>query len=87
MLLTYLKSTGLFVSRLYVCRSMIMAVALREIKSRYGGTTFGLIWSVVQPLATMVIYWFVFSVGLKIQNFVARGLEPNVFSIVEKSVP
>ena len=68
MLLSYLKSTGIFVSRLYVYRSMIIAMALREIKSRYAGTTFGLVWSLAQPLAMMVIYWFVFSVGLKIQT-------------------
>jgi len=45
-----------------------MAMALREVKSRYAGTTFGLIWSVAQPLAMIVIYWLVFSVGLKIQT-------------------
>jgi ABC-type polysaccharide/polyol phosphate export permease len=46
---------------------MIKAMIIREIKTRYAGTFVGFFWSVIQPLAMMLIYWFVFSVGFKMQ--------------------
>jgi len=46
---------------------MIKAMALREIQSRYIGTLGGLVWSIIQPLMLILVYWFVFSVGFKVQ--------------------
>ncbi len=42
-------------------------MALRDIRTRYAGTLAGMVWSVVHPLAMILIYWFVFSKGLKVQ--------------------
>jgi lipopolysaccharide transport system permease protein/teichoic acid transport system permease protein len=36
-------------------------MALREIKLRYSGTLSGVMWSVVNPLCSVLIYWAIFS--------------------------
>jgi len=56
-----------FLKRIYQYRAIIKAMAVREIQSRYVGTLAGLSWSVMQPLAMILVYWFVFSVGFKVQ--------------------
>jgi len=56
-----------FLYRVYVNRSVIWAMAWREIRTRYAGTLAGMVWSVVHPLAIILIYWFIFSKGLKVQ--------------------
>jgi len=46
---------------------MIMVMARRETRYRYAGTMAGALWSVANPLAMICVYWFVFSVGLRVQ--------------------
>lgn len=47
---------------------MIWAMARRELAARYAGTVGGALWALFQPLTTVAVFWFVFSVGFK-----ARG--------------
>ena len=56
-----------FFKRLYLYRSLIVAMAYQEVKKRYAGTVAGFIWTIVNPLVTILVFWFVFSVGFKIQ--------------------
>src|SRR4030042_5562551 len=56
-----------FLKRIYLYRSMISAMVLREIQSRYIGTFGGLLWSIINPLMMILVYWFVFSVGFKVR--------------------
>jgi len=42
-------------------------MAVRDIQARYIGTVAGIFWSVINPLAFMLVYWIVFSVGLKVE--------------------
>ncbi|MBI4689578.1 MAG: ABC transporter permease [Nitrospirae bacterium] len=56
-----------FLKRLYKYRSVITAMALQEIKNRYIGTLGGIFWSLINPLLIILVYWFVFSLGLKVQ--------------------
>jgi len=44
---------------------LVVNLAKNDIKSRYAGSFFGIIWAFVQPLITMVVFWFVFQVGLR----------------------
>ena len=46
---------------------MIKAMAIRDIQSRYMGTLGGFVWFIIQPLSIALVYWFVFSVGFKVQ--------------------
>lgn len=39
-----------------------------DFKTRYAGSYFGIFWAFVNPIVTIVLYWFVFSVGLKAGN-------------------
>ncbi|MCD4830503.1 MAG: ABC transporter permease [Anaerohalosphaeraceae bacterium] len=56
-----------FLQRIYQYRSVIVAMAVREIRSRYIGTFAGLLWSIINPLMMVLVYWFVFSVGFKVR--------------------
>jgi lipopolysaccharide transport system permease protein/teichoic acid transport system permease protein len=60
-------SLGRFLKKLYVCRGMIKAMAMRDIQSRYMGTLGGFAWFIIQPLSIALVYWFVFSKGFKVQ--------------------
>lgn len=56
-----------FFKKLYTYRFSILAMTIRDIQSRYIGTVGGIFWSVISPLAFMLVYWFVFSVGLRVR--------------------
>lgn len=43
-------------------------MAKRELAVRYVGTMGGPLWVFLQPLATVLVFWFVFSVGFKAQG-------------------
>jgi ABC-type polysaccharide/polyol phosphate export permease len=48
-------------------RSLIWNFAQRDLKARYKGTLLGWVWSLLVPLATLLIYTFVFSVIFRAQ--------------------
>ena len=76
-----------FVSKLFRYKEVIWAMAVRDVAGRYAGTVGGIIWAIVHPLATVIIYWFVFSVGFKARGpagmpfvlYFVSGLVPWVF--------
>jgi len=37
----------------------------RDFKANYLGSYFGLLWAFIQPLVTILVFWFVFTVGFK----------------------
>jgi ABC-type polysaccharide/polyol phosphate export permease len=56
-----------FLRRIYIYRSIIITMAIREIQTRYVGTLAGFVWSIVNPLMMILVFWFVFSVGFKVR--------------------
>ncbi len=56
-----------FLKKVYSYRSMIWAMTIQEIQRRYAGTLVGFVWSVINPLMMILIYWFVFSVGFRVK--------------------
>ena len=46
-------------------RNIIWALAVRSFQNRFIGTGAGAAWSVISPLATVLVYWLVFSLGFK----------------------
>lgn len=50
---------------LYQNRLLIFSLAKNDFKTRYAGSYLGIIWAFVQPIVTVLIYWFVFQVGFK----------------------
>ncbi|WP_420267259.1 ABC transporter permease [Candidatus Magnetominusculus dajiuhuensis] len=57
----------LFLKMLYQYRAVIATMALQEIKNKYIGTMGGVVWSIINPLLTIFVYWLVFSIGLKVR--------------------
>jgi len=54
-----------FLGTLYKHREMIWAMSKRDLEARYIGTIGGPLWAIFHPIVTVLIYWFVFSVGFK----------------------
>ena len=82
--MTHLDRLVAFVSKLYRYRGIIWAMAKHDLASKYVGTIAGPLWAIFHPLATVVIYWFVFSVGFKAQG--PSGM-PFVLYFVSGLVP
>jgi lipopolysaccharide transport system permease protein len=59
-LINFLKLTALQ-------RGLIVSLARREIAKQYIGSIMGILWSVVHPLVTIVVFWVVFSLGFRAQ--------------------
>jgi ABC-type polysaccharide/polyol phosphate export permease len=73
-----------FLHKLYHYRNVIWAMAVRDLAARYVGSLGGVIWAVVHPLALVIIYWFVFSLGFKAKG--PAGM-PFVLYFVSGLVP
>lgn len=56
------------VRSLYRHRTMIFALAVRDLRSRYVGTLGGILWMVAHPLAVITVFYFVFAVGFRSQG-------------------
>lgn len=50
---------------LYQNRKLIWKLSVNDFKTRYAGSYLGMVWAVVQPIVTVVMYWLVFEFGLK----------------------
>lgn len=42
-------------------RRLIVSLAKNDFKTRYAGSYLGIVWAFVQPVVTILVYWFVFS--------------------------
>ena len=56
---------ALFAS-IYSYHQLLREFVIRDIKGRFAGSFAGLLWTVINPIATIVAYFFVFSLVLKI---------------------
>ena len=45
-------------------RALIWKLAKNDFKTRYAGSNFGVLWALVQPVIIVLVYWFVFEIGL-----------------------
>lgn len=44
---------------------LIRKLVKNDLKSRYSGSAFGTIWAYVQPLVTILVFWYVFQLGFR----------------------
>lgn len=49
----------------YKNKKLIYKLAKNDFKTRFAGSFFGIFWAFVQPVVTILIYWFVFTVGFR----------------------
>lgn len=66
-------------------RRLILRLAADDFRLRFAGSKFGVMWGFIQPLITIVLYWFVFEVGFRSGN-VSEGV-PYVLWLVAGIVP
>ena len=48
-------------------RQLIWNLSKNDFKTKYAGSYLGIIWAFVQPVVTILVYWFVFQVGFRSQ--------------------
>lgn len=46
-------------------RKLMFRLAKNDFKTRYAGSYLGIIWAFIQPIVTVLVYWFVFQVGFR----------------------
>jgi lipopolysaccharide transport system permease protein len=46
-------------------RELLLTLLRRELRARYKSSVFGVLWSYIQPMLMMIVYWLVFSVLLR----------------------
>ena len=49
----------------YKNRRLVAKLAKNDFKTKYAGSYLGIIWAFIQPVVTILVYWFVFSVGFR----------------------
>ena len=60
-----IKDFFTFFRDVYKSRGLIWKLAKSDLKKRYAGAAFGVIWAYIQPLVSLLVFWFVFQVGFK----------------------
>lgn len=61
MVVGFFKFLRLIVSQ----RRLILTMAKREVATQYVGSLLGFVWTFIQPMVMIMVFWFVFSVGFK----------------------
>lgn len=78
------KMIGSLAKEVYLNRQLMWNLSKNDFKTKYAGSYLGIIWAFIQPVVTVLIYWFVFQVGFRsapIDNF------PFVLWLVAGIVP
>ena len=76
-----------FMKNLYKDRQMIMTLAIRELKARYIGSSFGLFWAVINPLSQVAIYGIVFGIFFKIKPDPVYGTDSFMLYLLCGLIP
>ena len=58
------KSKTSLPAHLVGSRKLIWNLAKNDVKKKFAGSYFGIVWAFVQPVITVLLYWFVFEFGL-----------------------
>ncbi|MEY8716480.1 ABC transporter permease [Francisella philomiragia] len=73
-----------FLREIYNSRYLLLSLSKTDLKDRYLNNFFGIVWAFVQPLITIIIMWFVFSVGFRSQP--VQGL-PFILWLIAAMIP
>ncbi len=52
-------------NEIYGQRELVFNLAKNDFKTRYVGSYLGIVWAFIRPVITVVVYWFVFQVGMR----------------------
>ena len=56
-----------FLKLIVTQKNLIFSLAKRQVASQHVGSILGLIWTCINPMVMIGVFWFVFSVGFKVQ--------------------
>lgn len=63
--MTYIKIFYRFLRDIIRNRRLLLDLIKNDFKSKYMGNYLGMVWAFVQPTITVLIFWFVFTMGFK----------------------
>jgi lipopolysaccharide transport system permease protein/teichoic acid transport system permease protein len=63
--MAFYNDVKFFINEIFQKRYVIYELSKRDFQQRYIGSYLGLSWVIIEPLAFMLILWFVFSFGLR----------------------
>jgi len=62
-----IKSFFYFIKLIFLQKDLIMSMAKREVATQYVGSLLGFVWTFINPLVMIFVFWVVFSVGFRVQ--------------------
>ena len=76
-------------AELFQSRHLIWKLAKNDFKKRYAGSYLGIVWALIQPVVTVVMYWIVFDRVFQTRSqLIASGIEvPYVLYLTAGLVP
>lgn len=54
-----------FLAEVYSNRKLTFNLSKNDFKTKFAGSYLGIVWAFIQPIITVLVYWFVFEIGLK----------------------
>lgn len=60
-----LKESIKFIKISFSNAQMIKSLSINDFRNKYASSYLGIIWGFIQPLVTILVYWFVFQVGFR----------------------
>jgi len=83
-LIKYASQLSTFFHEIVGNRTLIFRLAKNDFKTKFSGSYLGIFWAFVQPIVTVLVYWFAFQVGFRSGNV---GDFPFVLWLVSGLVP
>lgn len=62
-----MKNSIKIVKEIIENRKLLFNLAKNDFKTKFAGSYFGIFWAFVQPIVTVLVYWFVFQIGFGAQ--------------------
>lgn len=83
-----IKAIGVMLQDLWRNRQLIIRLSINDFKTRYAGSVMGIFWAFVQPVITVLVYWFVFEKGLRAGSQAMGAVQvPFVLFLISGLVP
>ncbi|MCK4487257.1 MAG: ABC transporter permease [Desulfobacterales bacterium] len=62
-----IKSFFYFIRLIFLQKHLIVSMAKREVATQYVGSLLGFVWTFINPLVMIFVFWVIFSVGFRVQ--------------------
>lgn len=59
------KNAIFFVQEIYDDRRLLIDLSVKDLQKRFSGTYLGLLWGILQPIMTIIVYWVAFQFGFR----------------------